>query len=167
MHRIEASNPPPPPSSAAVGQHSESAIPGSEGPSPTTASIAAEEPEERPVWLNFAAFGVALLLALSLGWWLTARTPAPATNAVPSATAIEPKRSEPVTVAPTPPAPLAADTARAEPEGAVNARPAPAAPKARTDVSLSPAAPAAAVPPAQSPAARKPAPAKSTRETIF
>jgi hypothetical protein len=171
MHRIEASNPPPPPSSASFDAaslaHFDSAVPGSEGPSPTTASIAAEEPKPRPIWLNFAAFGVALLLALAIGWWITSRPAAEqaSPNVVPSATHGEPKRAEPVTVAPMPPAPEP-ELAPVEAAKPAEAKAAPPA-KARPAIAPAPAAPAAVVAPASSPGARNPAPSKSTRETIF
>jgi hypothetical protein len=167
MHRIEASNPPPPPSSAsfeALSQaHSDSAVPGSEGPSPTTASIAADEPKPRPIWLNLAAFGVALLLALAIGWWLTSHPASEqaSPSVVPPATL--PKRADPATIAPAPPAPELAPVEAAKPAQAKPAAPA----KARPVIVSPPAAPAAVGAPASSPGARKSAPTKSTRETIF
>ena len=169
MHRIEASNPPPPLFAASLApgslEHSESAIPGSEGPSPTTASIAAEALEPRPVWLNFAVFSVALLIAVSLGWWITSRTsPEPSVpTTVRTATVVEPKRAEPVLVAPTPPAPEAAP----EPAKPADAAAPVTEPKARSNTAVPQRAPAAVGTPLSSPAPKKSAPSKSTHETIF
>ena len=72
-HRIEASKPPPAPASAphSARARSDSAAPFSEGVSPTTASIAADEPERRSPWLNYAAFAIALVFAVAIGMWLT------------------------------------------------------------------------------------------------
>ncbi len=101
-HRIEASQPPPAPVGG-VAQPRSSSVPDSdaldsEGPRPTTASIASAEPDERrPVWINYLAFAAALLLAVVVGLFLTrkpesrpatdaTRTPAPV-EAVPSAVA--------------------------------------------------------------------------------
>jgi hypothetical protein len=144
MHRIEASNPPPPPARAALesspvssssGEHSES-----EGPRPMTASIAGEEPQTRPIWLNLAAFAAALLLALLLGWLVTSGSQSK--HAAPS--------SSPTA------APVAA---RIKPEDAASARPAfEAAPDTampREAKSPDAARPLAATP--EAPAARAPA----------
>jgi hypothetical protein len=65
-HRVEASEPPP--RAAEVGAGPDSEARGSEVARPTTASIAAEEPERRPAWLNYQAFVAALLFAVVNGY---------------------------------------------------------------------------------------------------
>ena len=68
-HRL--SSEPPPPISKASDEHFESVVPGSEGPRPTTASIAADEGKRRSAVPHYVAFLVALCFALVLGFWLT------------------------------------------------------------------------------------------------
>jgi hypothetical protein len=162
QHRIEASQPPPPPVAlpkSSPRAASDSAIPLSEGPRPTTASIAADEPQTRPLWQNAAAFALALLLAVAVGWWLTsgdhARRPAPPAPPAP----VEVNRAEPPRQGPPP-----IQTAPSRME-------APAAPSGAEPKAIVP--PPRAAPPAQQPPSSAPlaAPRKSTpkpsRETIF
>lgn len=172
-HRLESLSPPRPPVSSVGRAKLDSAVPASEGPSPTTASIAVEEPERRPAWLNYAAFLGALGLALLLGWLVT-RTPEkrealPDTlRGAPTAITRPPAPLAPVPVPPAAPlevAPLAAEPTLAP------TPPEPAAPRVVRKDSASPASrPAPAVAPPATPAAeapRKSAPPKTTRETIF
>lgn len=188
QHRVEASQPPPPPvaeprvpsapraaSAPRVQLNSDGEIPQSEGPRPTTASIAAEEDEQpRAWWTNWVAFGVALLLALAIGWWLTSgsRTPsqaevppqappapvkvAPPVNVTP-APLVNVAPAPPVKVAPEPPAGVAAPQAESRPAPRVT----PPRPPAVAPV------PPRAQPPAATPAPRKSEPSKAPRETIF
>lgn len=167
QHRIEASRPPPPPAESSAPRAAvDSAIPMSEGPRPTTASII-EDPPSRPLWQNAAAFAVALLVALALGWWLTsAGAPhetaheappglAPSV-AVPAAPATELKPAAPVEpVAPSPPAPVVASPPAPTTHAVPTATPQPAHPSTVTTppVNAAPAAPQK--------------PTKSSRETIF
>ncbi len=162
-HRIEDSLPAPPPVpsrplgpiSAELGDEG----PASEGPSATTASIAAEEPERRPAWVNFAAFAIALLVTVAFGMWLT-RAPEPRQSrpdgiALPAQTTVT--RTEPLPLD-SPPNPVAAP-ALSPPGDAEEAT-------ARTATSppRSPAAGSVRAPLST----RKPAPIKSSpRETIF
>jgi hypothetical protein len=185
-HRIEASRPPPPPVSvrapvSARLPHSESEVPMSEVARPTTASISAEEPQSRPIWLNFAAFGVALLVALAIGWWLTGSSQQQASpDTAPSAPVVveakpadaKPPQAGPAAVsngashhedralprepAPAPPGPAEPAPALAAPVRAP--KPAPGTLQKSSPSSVAPAAPAAA---------RKSSPAKSSHETIF
>lgn len=160
QHRIEASRPPPAPAPSVAPavnyparQAYESAATGSEAPSPTTASIAAPEPRKRGAWTNYAAFFLALLLAVSLGLWLTrsATEPAPpGYGPAPPQAEIEP--SPLPADGPPAPAPVRAEPApRAAPNGVK-----PSAPSL-----ISPAPQAAPVAP------RKSSPPKPPRETIF
>jgi hypothetical protein len=181
-HRIEASQPPPaPPGSVAPRSDWQSLDRKSEGP--TTASIMAEEPEQRPVWINYAAFSVALLLAVVVGLYLTRGSGEQAVP--PPAPPSEVERSAPVELErperlPAPvPAPVSTPTA----VEAVDKAPAvvvPSRPRTNTPaVSSKPQKAAPAVPPepaaaplAPEPAAEPPAPPKSSnpktpRETIF
>jgi hypothetical protein len=169
-HRIEASQPPPAPVGAVSsrgGKRPDVGEPESEGPRPTTASIAAEEPVRRPVWINYAAFAAALLLALVAGFYLTrepdpgrevektrAVPPTPALPALPPAPA-EAKHEPPKVATPA----VEAEVASSPPPALAT----PAAPPAAAKKAPSP--PAAAPPPAAE-APPKPAP-KSQRETIF
>jgi hypothetical protein len=174
QHRIEASRPPPAPARSALesspgsvgGEHSES-----EGPRPMTASIAGEEPQRRPFWVNLAAFAAALLLALLLGWLVTSRAPQSkqaTPDAPPSSALLEPaaKAAEvtptpaPVTREPATPEPVATPQPARAPAVAATPKPLVVAPPKSAPVSAAPAAPAAAVP-------QKPSSSKSTRETIF
>lgn len=173
IHRIEASLPPPPPASAAPLEYKSrprqlvpSSIPASEGPSPTTASIAAPEPRPRS-WTNYVGFLLALLLAVALGVWLTRHTeqspvttdPAPPADVTPK---VDVRRVEVPTISPAPPAPLEAPApARARPVTELGPAP--------TEPTSAPPAPLAA-PPATRPTAalpRKSSPPKPPRETIF
>jgi hypothetical protein len=196
MHRIEASRPPPPPPrgvlesspTSASGEHSES-----EGPRPMTASIAVEEPQTRPIWVNLAAFVAALFLALVLGWLVTSapqsKQAAPDSSAAALRVAVPVKPAEPaparVVVEPAPntaPAPGAKSD-----EAAVAIAPSPAARAAPKPVAATPQkspapaiAPGAAPPGATPPGAMPPGAAapgatphksasspKSSHETIF
>ena len=168
VHRIEASRPPPAPArpalevapaSSSSGEHGES-----EGPRPMTASIAAEEPKTRPLWVNLAAFAAAVLLAIALGWLVT--SPSASKPAAPAPTSGLGPEAKPAEVAPVPVAPAPAAPARPTPELAPTpAEPAvaPGAPKPRAATpqksSPAPAAPTAAP--------RKSALPKSSHETIF
>jgi hypothetical protein len=152
----------------------DSAVPGSEE-RPTTQSIVAEPGDDRPRWINFAAFAVALVAAVVLGLWLTsgpdtgsaAQKPV-AAPAVPAPNA--PENAAPADAATPTPAPdqkpvertEAPATAAAPQGGPGSARPAvmpqahPAAVAAPARASVAPAAPA-----------RKASPSKSSHESIF
>jgi hypothetical protein len=166
MHRIEASVPPPAstplaaplPAPAPMPRDWEDIGPASEGPRPTTASIAAEEPERRPVLINYAAFVVALLVAAGVGLWIT-RTPQPQEQTVPDAL-------PPTPVIASAPSPVAVPVSpRPVIEVAKPVAPEPPAPKSPA---LEPKPRALASPKAQSaPAPRKSTPSKAPRETIF
>lgn len=170
-HRIEASLPPPAPVSRAGRTAVDSTVPLSEGVSPTTASIAAEEPRARAAWPNYAAFAVALVLAVAFGMWLTrgSEPQQAAPNAVEKAASVRqapvpPVPTLPVADADTAPAPaaLVAPTPAAVPAPAV----APAPRKENTaSAKPTPASPAPATPSPASPS--KSTPSKSPRETIF
>jgi hypothetical protein len=169
-HRIEASKPPPAPASAphSARARADSAAPFSEGVSPTTASIAASEPERRSPWLNYAAFALALVFALAIGMWLT--------NGSQSEQASSPDTAKSSTV-PLKPAepPLRQPRAPAKTEAVVaptDREPRDRAPTAA--VELPPRKASAPAPKAPSPAPASPptaAPLKSPpskpRETIF
>lgn len=173
MHRIEASRPPPAPAAAPESvsrARLDSAAPFSEVAGPTTASIAAVEAERRPAWLNYAAFGVALLVAVALGLWLTSGPSAPQASPSPPPE----KHAEPA-LTPTPAiadqvAPPAERAAPPAPTVSPRIAPAPAAPVARKEgaavspKSLTPST-APVVPPPAAP--HKSVPPKSSRETIF
>lgn len=166
QHRIEASMPPPAPVAAPLSGRGQldSAAPFSEIASPTTASIAAEALPVRARWRNYAAFVVALLLAIALGLLLTSglqpeqASPNRAKSAPLPATLPESPPSLPAEQAPVsgdPAAPV--ETTPSEPAPAALA-PRPAAvstPSKSTPASPTPAAP------------RKPTPNKTPRETIF
>ncbi|HVY26974.1 MAG TPA: hypothetical protein VHB79_10495 [Polyangiaceae bacterium] len=170
QHRIEASRPPPPPAASSSPRAAvDSAIPMSEGPRPTTASII-EDPPARPIWQNAAAFAVALLVALALGWWLTGagsshqtarEAPGGAPSAAVPAAPIELKPVAPLVPAaePAPPAPPPVATPRSAPAAAAPAVRTPQPARAGA-VQASPANAAPPAPPKQTPA-------KSPRETIF
>ncbi|HYP89371.1 MAG TPA: hypothetical protein VEQ59_14490 [Polyangiaceae bacterium] len=173
MHRIEASRPPPAPAppDSLPRPPAVSAIPASEGPSPTTASIAAPDAPQSPAWTNYAAFLLALLLAVVVGMWLTRSCESQGTmpNAVPPSPPADAERTRDPILVPAPPARLQA------PELSPKS-PQPAAPP-RTELetrrSLPPALPAPqqvqvspeSAPPPQAP--RKSPPTKPLRETIF
>jgi hypothetical protein len=152
----------------------DSAVPLSEGVSPTTASIAVEEPLPRKSWLNYAAFAVALLLAVALGLLVTSGPPPTSPDAAKSATlparVTEPPRAAPISTpreAEPAPAelPRATGTARA-PAAAPASRPAPPVAALRSVAAVSAKSSSASLPSAVPSAA----PRKSTptpRETIF
>jgi hypothetical protein len=170
VHRIEASQPPPPPPSSALPRSDAQRVDrASEGP--TTASIAAEEPEHRAVWINYAAFVAALLLAVVVGLYLTRGTneqaappPTPPTSdgaRVP----VELHQPERAPAPPLPPTP----TSTPAPAEVVDEAPAIVAPSR----SRSEAPPAEQRRKVVAPAASQPAPPhktsnpKTPRETIF
>jgi hypothetical protein len=178
LHRLEASRPPPPPAAAPASSPraaSDSAVPTSEGPSPTTASIAAEEPERRPAWLNYAAFVAALLVAVALGLWLTRQpeTPpaTPSRAEVPVAPRVEPApRPAEALTAPRREAPAAIATLeRPQPPAPVDAASAREAAQGQPDVAVRPSAASNKVsaPAKPAPAPRKTNPPPTSRESIF
>lgn len=170
QHRIEASRPPPAPATSAPSARaqSDSAAPLSEGVSPTTASIAAAEPERRSWWLNYAAFAVALLLTVAFGLWLTAGSQSQqASPATAKSTALPLNPAVPrVVVAPTPTQPTDALPTAARPDAVVAplTTPTPPAPRKESSALPKPQPIAPAAPPT---AARKSTPPKSSHETIF
>jgi hypothetical protein len=170
-HRIEASNPPPAPVSAphSAREPSDSAVPLSEGVSPTTASIAAEEPERRPPWVNYAAFAIALVVAVALGLWLTSGSPPEQASSPDTAksTAAPLRPAPPRVVEPRAPANAEAVVAPIEPSPRYVASAAPVALPPRKTNALAPKTPS--VGPGTSPPAPslKPPPSKTPRETIF
>lgn len=186
LHRIEASRPPPAPRSAPLPASNsspfnsaprpalESTGPSSEGPSATTASIAAPEPPNRSVWTNYAAFVLALLLAVTLGMWLTrgAEQRAAPGDAEPSPRS-DIARVQPPTALPAPPpqleAPAPSPTSARRDDASVQlemrtklgaARSSPA-----TLSAPAPTSPLAAPAPVTAPP--KTPPSKPLRETIF
>jgi hypothetical protein len=174
-HRIEASRPPPAPAPpSAPGVHSESTVPASEGTSPTTASIAAAAPEPRAAWMNYAAFVVALLLAVGLGLWLTSgsRSPQPLPDGAPSATGLAKLNDPPAPLLqPSVALPAPADAVAkplVAPSEAAPERSEASTPRKKT-AEFQPksviTAPAPVAPPPS--ASRKPSSPKSSRETIF
>jgi hypothetical protein len=169
-HRIEASQPPPAPPPSSPLSQPQSVRRVSEGPEPTTASIAAEEPERRPVWINYMAFAAALLLAVVAGLYLTRASQEeqarpPKTGPVGTApVAIQPP------MPPLPPAPVqapAAETPEAPVKAEAVAAPAvvPPAPRRAESAAVPGKSPAAANPTAAPP--RKSSNPKTARETIF
>lgn len=166
QHRIEASLVPPAPAPASTSDVShptpqafDSAASGSEAPSPTTASIAAPEPEKRTVWTNYVAFLLALVLAVALGLWLTRSVGqhSPPDDTTP------PTRADSKEIAPPAPAPRPAVPVRA---------PAPVsdendARQSPSRIKATPPAPAAQAPPPAPVTPRKSSPPKPPRETIF
>jgi hypothetical protein len=171
-HRIEASKPPPAPVSAprSAPARIDSAAPFSEGVSPTTASIAVEEPERRSPWLNYAAFALALLFALAVGWWFTSdgspsEQASPPDTAKSTPTAL--KHAPPPLVEPRAPAKVEAVATPSTPLRRDLAPPAPAESPPRKTTTPPPKAPSVA--PASPPpaAAPKSPPFKTPRETIF
>lgn len=171
VHRIEASQPPPPPPPSSVAQRpAPSADRESEGP--TTASIAAEEPERRPVWINYAAFVAALLLAIVVGLYLTRTEGQPEAPQTPPTTdaARLPVELNPPARAPAPPSPVpAAPTATPAPAEAEHEAPAAVTPPRPRTPALPARQPPKAIAPAEPPAAppSKPSNPKPPRETIF
>jgi hypothetical protein len=173
-HRIEASRPPPAPAPPSTpGVHAESTVPASEGTSPTTASIAAVAPEQRAAWMNYAAFVVALLLAVGLGLWLTSgpASPQASPDTAPSATGLA-KLGEPPAPPMQPPvaAPLRTEAVvppvGAPSQGAPQRSEASAARKPSAEARpKSFVTPAPAAPPPSAP--HKPSSPKPSRETIF
>ncbi|HYQ17039.1 MAG TPA: hypothetical protein VEQ58_14810, partial [Polyangiaceae bacterium] len=175
MHRIEASRPPPAPPPAPESLPrlpSVSAIPTSEAPSPTTASIAAPQPQSRSAWANYAAFLLALSLAVVVGMWLT-RSCESAQNspdsAPPSPPADAKRTKSPISV-PAPPAPLQSPVLQPRSLGTAapnrsdiepRRAPAPAPQPLQVSPELPPASQAAPFSPRKSP------PPKPPRETIF
>jgi hypothetical protein len=176
QHRIEASRPPPAPLAPppSLRAPSDSAAPLSEAVSPTTASIAAEGSPRRTTWLNYAAFAVALLLAVALGLLLTdgskpeqasrlgaKSVPLPAKVAEPPSTPRAPQTLAPgAPIAPVEARPLS--SSRSAPASTPGRPPAAAASPVKP-LATTPLSPAAA--PAVS--VRKSAPTKPPRETIF
>jgi hypothetical protein len=170
QHRIEASMPPPAPRSAPNSARAQldSAAPLSDFVSPTTASIAADEPVRRSPWVNYAAFVIALLLAVAFGLWLTSGTrPEQASSPDPAkSAAVVVKPPEPaIVVAPALPANADTVTEPAQPAAprAVTTA-APATPRKETTPALKAPSVAPATPPA---VPNKSVPNKSPRETIF
>jgi hypothetical protein len=168
QHRVEASRPPP---ASLPRPASDSAVPSSEMVSPTTASIAAEEPVRRPSWLNYVAFLAALLVAVLLGLWLTGGSPPQQTRQKSP----EPERSAALVVAkPTPPpvsrpAPEQLTHQAPMPTPQVTAEPVAAPAPRKLDANASPKAKAPVVAPKgpQSAGPHKSTPPKTSRETIF
>ena len=168
-HRIEASQPPPRPvASSPVSQplsQPQSFDRASEGPGATTASIAAEEPERRPVWINYVAFLAALLLAVVVGLYLTRGTNEQARppRATPAEQAPARLPQQPVE----PPPALEPDAEPAPPAPPTKARvveaPATALPAPRRAEPVAPAKPL----PAPAPPPPKSSNPKTARETIF
>lgn len=167
-HRIEASAPPPPLASEAVTLvamrkppiDDSGAGPFSEGPRPTTASIAAEDDGARPFWHNYVAFTAALLVAVALGLlWTQSREAREERPTPPEALRVAPP-SEPASTEPTPPAPptIATVAPAPAPTPAPSPRAQPVAPAPRAVPQAAPTPPA----PNRSPSQSKP-----SRETIF
>lgn len=181
-HRVASLLPPPAPSTPEPSFASSPQA--SEGPVATSASIAAEEPERRPVWINYAAFVAALLFAVSFGLYITREeAPAPVAPAAPPPVDTKPAEFD---LIPTPPPLEAVPSAAPQAPASAAAASAPATPPVATPPVAVPAAahadrPRAVTPrPASAPAQRKPsvvapvddAPAKpviktAPRETIF
>lgn len=170
-HRIEASMPPPAPVGAphSARARSESTAPPSEGVSPTTASIAAEEPERRPLWVNYAAFALALALALAVGLWLTSGSPREQASSPETAKSLAapPRPAEPPLVVPRAPAEAEAVVAPAGPARRDLAPAAPGALSPRKASGPAPKAPSLAPAPTPPAAPPKSPPSKTPRETIF
>lgn len=171
QHRIEASLPPPPPvPSVKVADVPDSVPTSARAPSAalssemhaTATSINAQEPSERPAWVNFAAFGIALLVTIVLGLWLTkSPEPEPGSAAPPAAAALPRapvKRVEPPPVPVVPESEMAPSKSAAPPV-------AEAAPRKASSVVTATAVPVAPAAPVAAP--RKAAAPKITRETIF
>jgi hypothetical protein len=180
MHRVEASLPPPPlvpslatpsdPTPARVMAHATAA---SAAPSVEDEPVELEPLARKPLWINLAAFALALLLTIVFGLWLT-RSPAPEPLSEPATPVVSPA-PEPQAAAPPPRiAPLPTQSYEpsltALPELPSEREPArsslPAAPPSKAVVAPPHNNPP---PPVSSPSsnARKPAPAKVIRETIF
>lgn len=174
MHRIEASLPPPPlvPSIASPSDPSPTlatahAAAASSAPSLEEEPVELDDRVRKPLWLNLAAFGLALLLTIVFGLWLTRsppsapgsdpRLPAAAPVPLPEPDAELPSRSEgssPQEASPVPKSPALASSPPA-PEPASVAAPQ-AAPQSK------PSSPTSVTSSSQKPAA-----AKVIRETIF
>jgi hypothetical protein len=180
MHRIEASLPPPPalpslpslsdPVPTVLTAHAAAT---SEAPSPTSAPVELDERVRKPIWLNVAAFAVALVLTIFFGLWLTrssepdaaseAARPAPLPQPAALAAEAPPVVAPPATPStlpspPSPPPPPSLVT------GGVPRAAAASAPGARSSAAVPRKS---AAPPANASSPRKPAPPKVTRETIF
>jgi hypothetical protein len=176
LHRIQASTPPPasvdkvtvPTSRARV---SATPAPASEGPTPTTASIAAEAPVARPAWHNFVAFFGALVLALLLGtWWTSHREPS--TEPTPTVRVVPPEapgRDEVRPAAPTAPRSAAPAPAQRPSEAAPERTPVatPAQPTLRPEPQLAAPVVSSRPSPAPAPSPRSSSSSKPARETIF
>jgi hypothetical protein len=167
-HRIQASTPPPPSvdndkvTQRALPTASGAPAPASEGPTPTTASIAAAEPARPSTWQNYVAFLAALIIALLVGsWWTQRQQTSP--EAPSTARVVAPPREQgESTVAPAPRPPSPRPTAPPAVELAPPVAPARPAPRREGNSSV--------LPPSTSPGAPAPRasnPAKSVRETIF
>ena len=171
QHRIEASRPPPAPASLppSLRAQSDSSAPLSEAVSPTTASIAAEGPERRALWPNYAAFALALLLAVALGLWLTAGSAPPQASPITAkstALPLKPAVARVEVVAPTPTPPIDAVPALPRPDAVVAPRTRPTPPALRKESSATPQ-PGSVASAATPAAVRKSTPPKSSHETIF
>lgn len=166
VHRIEASQPPPPPAASSPVSQPQSLERFSEGPAPTTASIAAEEPEARRVWINYVAFVGALLLAVALGLYLTRGSDEQA--GPPQAPPADEVRDQVTAPPPAPaPAPAPETPARAQVQQAPAAGPpSPRRVQSPAPPATSPAAAPAAAPPHKSTNPKAASP-KAARETIF
>ena len=174
MHRIEASRPPPAPApvpGSAPRHAAVSSIPASEAPSPTTASIAAPEPRRRAAWTNYAAFFLALLLAVVLGLWLTRANDAEQArpDAAPQPPRIDANHVEPPISVPAPAEPL--QTPSPQPRSPAVAAPPRSGLEPRRATPLALPAPQP-VSTSQTPqvapnSSRKSSPSKPPRETIF
>jgi len=179
-HRIEASRPPPPPPAssspvASVPQPTlDSAIPNSEMPSPTTASIAAPElPMKRATWTNYVGFVVALLVAVGLGLWLTRGADSEqARPELPPAPPLDVERTPPPLSVPAPappprtapPPPVTELRPKAPVRPALEPRKAAPLPPPGSEATTSPESTTVVATPA---ASRKSSPLKPPRETIF
>lgn len=178
QHRIEASMPPPDAVAAPLSAHAllDSSAPLSEIASPTTASIAADEIPLTGRWRNYAAFAVALLLAVAVGLLLTG-SPTESSSPVEAKSAALPVRApeRPLTPPESPRRP--SETGRAAPVEPMEAESTEAAPTAEAPAlprrpapapALLKAAPASLSPTAPpDSASRKSTPPKASRETIF
>lgn len=158
QHRIEASLPPPAPLPTVTYPlpfAEDGAASKSEAPSPTTASIAAPEPQKRGAWVNYAAFFLALGLAVVLGLWLTRSTEQslPPPDVTPTPVRADVKQVE---RAPAPPPVAAPPRVR----GPSPTQPTPTGAKPSL-------APIVQTPPPAPIAPRKSSPPKPPRETIF
>jgi hypothetical protein len=144
----------------------------SEGP--LTAPVANELPLNRPVWINYAAFVVALLFAVVIGLWITGGS-APRRSAPVASTPARPAEPKRAVVAPAAQPAQPVEAAQPAPEEAPVPVP---PPRAATPAPIEKAAPFAPPPRARpsvapqstpvAPAApRKSNSSKPSRETIF